>query len=121
MFLYSPEIRKRAIKLRKNMTPWERKLWYMFLKNYSVSFKRQVLIHNYIADLSCYSLKLIIELDGSGHYMPEQEQYDKRRTILLQQEGYMVLRFSNYDIDKNFYGVCSEIDKIVKERMRSQV
>ncbi|MCQ2362505.1 MAG: endonuclease domain-containing protein [Acidaminococcaceae bacterium] len=64
---------------------------------------------------------MIIELDGSGHYMPEQEQYDKRRTILLQQEGYMVLRFSNYDIDKNFYGVCSEIDKIVKERMRSQV
>ena len=27
--------------LRKNMTPWERKLWYDFLRNYPVRFQRQ--------------------------------------------------------------------------------
>ena len=28
-----------AKNLRKNMTPWERKLWYEFLRNYPVVFK----------------------------------------------------------------------------------
>ncbi|MDD7193041.1 MAG: DUF559 domain-containing protein [Oscillospiraceae bacterium] len=30
-----------AKKLRKNMTPWERKLWYEFLREYPVRFQRQ--------------------------------------------------------------------------------
>ena len=30
-----------ARKLRKEMTPWERKLWYCFLNKYPVRFQRQ--------------------------------------------------------------------------------
>ena len=100
------------------MTPWERKLWYMFLRQYPVRFKRQVLIHNFIADFSCYSAKLIIELDGGGHYTPEQQQYDKERTAVLLGQGYQVIRFSNYDVDKNFYAVCTQIDEVVKKRIK---
>ena len=36
--------------LRKNMTPWEQKLWYHFLRNYPVRFPRQKAIGNYIAE-----------------------------------------------------------------------
>jgi len=32
-----------ARELRKNMTPWERKLWYLFLRNYSVKFVKSKL------------------------------------------------------------------------------
>ena len=30
-----------AKNLRKNMTPWERKLWYNFLREYPIRFQRQ--------------------------------------------------------------------------------
>ena len=49
---------------RKNMTPWERKLWYDFLRNYPVRVQRQKAIGNYIADFYCAKAGLILELDG---------------------------------------------------------
>jgi very-short-patch-repair endonuclease len=30
-----------AKSLRKNMTPWERKLWYQYLSYYPIRFQRQ--------------------------------------------------------------------------------
>ena len=38
--------------LRKNMTPWDRKLWYDFLRAYPVRFQRQKAIGNFIVDFS---------------------------------------------------------------------
>ena len=71
--------------LRKNMTPWERKLWYDFLRNYPVRFQRQKAIGNYIADFYCAKAKLIVELDGGGHYTEQQTEKDKRRTEELEE------------------------------------
>ena len=36
--------------LRRNMTPWERKLWYLFLRNYPVKIYRQHILGPYIAE-----------------------------------------------------------------------
>ena len=105
-----------ARKLRKEMTPWERKLWYCFLSSYPVRFQKQKPIGNYIADFYCSKAALVIELDGGGHYNPESAEKDRIRTEQLELEGLKVLRFCNMDIDKNFYGVISVIDKEVKER-----
>ena len=52
MKAYSKENIPLAKVLRKNMTPWERKLWYDFLRNYPVRFQRQKVIGNYILSLS---------------------------------------------------------------------
>ena len=41
MKAYNKENIPLAKALRKNMTPWERKLWYNFLRNYPVRFQRQ--------------------------------------------------------------------------------
>lgn len=101
-------------KLRKNMTPEERKLWYQFLRKYSVQFKRQQIFANYIVDFYCPKVKLAIELDGGGHYTPEQKEYDDERTRKLGVLGIKVIRFCNIDVKKNFYGVCFEIDRHVK-------
>ena len=43
-------------------------------------------------------------------------QYDKQRTAYLEEKGYKVIRFTNLDVDKNFYGVCTVIDLEVKKR-----
>ena len=106
-----------AKKLRKEMTPWERKLWYCFLKSYPVRFQKQKPIRSYIVDFYCSKAGLVIELDGGGHYNPEAAEKDRIRTEQLEKEGLKILRFCNLDIDKNFYGVTTVIDKEVKERV----
>ena len=50
------------------MTPWEKKLWYQFLRDYPVRFQRQKAIGNYIADFYCAKARLIIEVDGKEHF-----------------------------------------------------
>ena len=109
---------KFAKQLRKEMTPWERRLWYCFLKDYPIRFQRQKCIDNYIVDFYCFRAKLVIELDGGGHYDPEAERKDAVRTEILNQYGLKVVRFCNLDIDRNFYGVCTVIDEEVKKRVR---
>jgi very-short-patch-repair endonuclease len=115
-FPYDKKLIPRAIKLRKDATPQENKLWYRFLNKYPVRFKRQKPIENFIADFYCDSAKLIIELDGSQHYTEDGSQYDEARSKKLECYGLLVLRFTNFDVDKNFDIVCGQIDETVKQR-----
>lgn len=103
--------------LRKNMTPWERKLWYEFLRNYPIRFQRQKAIGNYIAEFYCAKARLVVELDGGGHYTPEQIEKDKVRTKELEGMNLTILRICNLDIDRNFRGVCEHIDLTVKNSL----
>ena len=114
---HNSELVSNARELRKNMTPEERHLWYDFLRTYPIRFRRQKILGKYIADFYCADAKLVVELDGSGHYTPEAKQYDLERTAFLEGYGLLVVRLLNAEINKNFYGVCEYIDKIVKERM----
>ena len=107
----------RAKELRKNATKQENHLWYDFLKTYPVRFQRQKTIDNFIVDFYCHKAKLVIELDGGQHYTDEGIAYDQERTNMLKQYNLTVLRFSNLDVDKNFYEVCTLIDKTVKEKL----
>ena len=106
-----------AKNLRKNMTPWERKLWYEFLSNYPIRFQRQKAIGNYIVDFYCARARLVIELDGGAHYTSEQTEKDKIRTKELENMNLTVLRVCNLDIDRNFYGVCEYIDLAIKKSL----
>ena len=100
--------------LRKNMTPWERKLWYNYLRSYPLRFQRQKAIGNYITDFYCAKARLVVELDGGGHYTSEQAKMDKLRTKELEGMNLRVLRICNLDIDRNVTGVCEYIDMAVK-------
>ena len=108
---------KFARKLRKEMTPWERKLWYTFLKTYPVRFQRQKIIGSYIVDFYCAKAKLAVELDGGGHYNADAERKDSLRTEKLEEYGLKVMRFCNTDIDNKFYEVCTVIDEEVKKQI----
>ena len=99
------------------MTPQERKLWYDFLRTYDIRFQRQKAIGNYIADFYCAKARLVVELDGSGHYTEMQIEKDTVRTAELEQMNLTVLRICNRDINRNFQGVCEYIDLIVKKSL----
>lgn len=103
--------------LRKEMTPQERKLWYRYLKNYSVKMYRQRPIDRFIVDFYCPNARLIIELDGNQHYTREGQEYDQIRTEILEQYELEVIRFSNSQIDQQFSVVCTEIDYAVKSQL----
>lgn len=114
---YNSEHTDRARELRKNMTPQEKRLWYDFLRTYPVKFYRQRAIGNYIVDFYCSKARLVVELDGSQHYDPDNERYDAERTKQLEACGLRVLRFSNYDMARYFEGVCGTIDRAVSESL----
>jgi 5-methyltetrahydrofolate--homocysteine methyltransferase len=96
-------------KNRKNATTSELILWEQLksknLKNYK--FRRQHIIGQYIADFVCLSKKLIIELDGPIHQLPENQESDEIRTNWLNGQGFKVLRFKNEDVINN-------IDKVLE-------
>ena len=114
---HNPALTQNARLLRKNMTKEERRLWYDFLKGYSVRFLRQKVIDNYIVDFYCHQARIIIELDGSQHYDEVGITKDKIRTERIEKRNLTVIRIPNNEINENFYGVCEYIDMCVKESL----
>ncbi len=117
MLTYNKDLIKYAKQLRKTMTPWEIKLWTQFLRDYPIRFQRQKVIDNYIVDFYCAKARIVIELDGGGHYTEEQQKYDEKRTENLNKYKLKVIRICNIDIDNNFYNVCEHIDREVKKSL----
>ena len=103
--------------LRKNATKEENLLWYRFLRRYPVQFRRQYKIGDYIVDFYCHQARLVVELDGSQHYDPENQGKERLRSQYLENQGLLILRFSNLDVLQNFRQVCDMIDCTVKERI----
>lgn len=101
-------------KLKKEMTEAELLLW-QHIRNDSlgVRFRCQYGIGNYIADFYSPSIKLVIELDGSGHFTPEGLEYDKIRENFMKSLGIKTLRFNNNDVMTNIEGVLEEIKRSV--------
>ena len=102
--------------LRKNATKEERILWRKYLSTHPVRFRRQQIIENFIVDFYCHDAKLVIELDGSQHYEEKAQDYDKQRSMIIENLGIKIVRFPNNAVMQNFSGVCQEIDNLVKER-----
>ena len=107
-----------ARRLRREMTPHERKLWYLFLRKYPVKIYKQRIIGRFIVDFYCACAKLVIEVDGSQHYEPQGMTYDAERSAFLSSLDLEVLRFSNRDIDREFHGVCEQIDITIQSRLQ---
>ena len=107
-----------AQNLRRDMTREERRLWYEYLHTYPYRFRRQVAFGNFIMDFYCAAAKLAVELDGSQHYELSGAARDAERTAWLEENGIMVLRFSNRDVKTNLRGVCDLIDLTVIHRVK---
>ena len=113
----SSDLTQIAQTLRRNMTKEERHLWYDFLKSLPYAIKRQKVIGRYIVDFFIPQAALVIELDGSQHYEDEGALSDRQRDSDLQEQGFVVLRYSNYDVNCNFRAVCEDILNHIEARM----
>jgi very-short-patch-repair endonuclease len=111
------QLLERARELRRDMTPQERKLWYLFLRKYPIKIYKQRIIDSFIADFYCASAKLVIEVDGVQHYEEQGLAYDTERSAILEHYGLKVLRFSNVDIDTKFDSACNIIHQTIQSRL----
>jgi len=107
-----------ARKLRDNQTEAELFLWnYLSLLNgKGIRFKRQHPILYYVADFYCHKAKLIIEVDGGYHNIPEQYNYDKNRDGELADLGLKVIRFTNEQIMFDIQNTLKIIEHEIEER-----
>jgi len=78
-----------------------------------VKFRRQHPIGRYIVDFVCLERKLIIELDGGQHALPDEKIKDRQRDIWLEKEGYNVVRFWDNEVLINTDGVLERIREMI--------
>ncbi len=95
---------------RKKPTQAESILWDLLKgKQLGVSFRRQHVIDQFIADFICLSHHLVIEVDGNYHQLPEQQVSDEERTQRFEELGLKVIRFTNDEIIGNTEKVINKI------------
>jgi crossover junction endodeoxyribonuclease RuvC len=95
--------------LRRDATDAEKLLWAK-LRNAQLEqakFRRQEPILGFTADFVCHEKRLIVEIDGSQHAW--QTDKDERRTRMLEQAGFRVVRFWNNDVLGNLDGVLEQL------------
>jgi len=99
---------------RQPLTESEDILWQAIRnKKLDVKFRRQHPIGTYIADFISLANKIIIEVDGEIHDF--QKEKDESRTAALNEMGFQVIRFSNFEIKNNLEKVISEIKRKLAE------
>ena len=104
-----------AREMRHNPTPAENILWQALRHNQllGLHFRRQHAIHPFIVDFVCLSHRLIIEVDGDIHDLPEQAPLDHERQTYLESLGFRVLRFRNEAIMSDLQQVLNCIREAV--------
>ena len=111
-----PSIFKLAKELRKNETVAEKILWSKLNNNQvlGLQFRRQHPINMFIADFFCPKLKLVIEVDGNIHDIPEIKEHDNGRSDFFNDHGIKVIRFTNEQILHEIDSTMKEIEKTAK-------
>jgi very-short-patch-repair endonuclease len=91
-------------------------MWSKLNKNQIIGlqFRRQHPINRFIADFYCPKIKLIIEVDGSIHELPEYQVHDIGRSEILNDFGITVIRFTNEQIIEQTDSTVEEIKTICK-------
>jgi ATP-dependent exoDNAse (exonuclease V) beta subunit len=109
---YSHLLIEKAQENRKSPTDAEKVLWSE-LRSQALDnkFRQQHLIADFIVDFVCLSKKLVIEVDGEYHFTEEQIQLDNERTIILNELGYKIIRFTNNKVLTNINNVLDIIQQ----------
>ena len=107
-----PAIVRRARSLRNDATEGERSLWSdlrQFKRLYGLHVRRQAPIGRHVVDFAIQSRRLVIEVDGEFHALPERQQADMRRDKWLKSQGYSIIRITTGELSENFDGCIETI------------
>ena len=107
-----PGVVRRARRLRKQMTLPEKLLWAE-LGKIPLHVRKQAPVGRYIADFIIHDCKLVIEVDGLRHSLPEEELHDAERDAWFSSQGYRTLRVTNVRVLEDMDGVLADIQAAV--------
>ena len=105
---YNKNLRPFARQHRTASTKAEIRIWCELLRDCQTEgyrFHRQRPVLNYIADFMCKELNLIIEIDGITHDSKTAFVKDEKRQQELEEAGFAVLRFSDWEVINDIGGV----------------
>jgi very-short-patch-repair endonuclease len=91
------------------MTPSEKELWKLLRAIDGAHFRKQPAVGKYVYDFGWYAVRLLVELDGGVHELPEVQERDKAKTIHAALNGFRLLRFTNTDVWKRPNWVIAEV------------
>ena len=114
------EIAYRTAKdLRKRSTEAEQIFWndlrnrrflnLKFRKQHPIEFEYDNKKRFFIADFFCFEKQTVVEIDGGIH--ETQKDYDKLRTLIINELGMKVIRFSNDEVMNNIEKVKRDLTK----------
>lgn len=110
-----PEKKIFARAMRANPTPSEGLLWEKLkAKKLGVKFRRQAIILGWIADFYCPSERLVIELDGADHQLPDRKAKDAARDLAMRSLGLRILRIRSIRVHKDLEAVIAEIRMVLE-------
>ena len=107
-----PELKNYRKQLRNHSTSAEATLWTYLQKSQlgNRKFRRQHSLGNFIADFYCPSEKLVIELDGEGHFWQPGMEKDRVKENYLRSIGITVIRFENKLVFEDIQWVLQQIE-----------
>ncbi|MGE5502636.1 MAG: endonuclease domain-containing protein [Ignavibacteriales bacterium] len=109
---YTARAASHAKRLRREMTVSEKKLWEA-LRPLKLNIRRQAPIGRYIADFVHLGSRLVIEVDGARHDLPEEQSRDLERDAWLKSEGFRVLRVRDADAFGRPHDVAEQIRQTI--------
>ncbi len=102
-----PRAIARARRLRREMTDAERAMWRLLREAAPAArWRRQVPIRHFIVESASQRARLAVEVDGGQH--SGAVGADAARTVVIEGEGYRVLRFWNNEVLGNPDG-CAQV------------
>ena len=116
MLPYNKQLKSMARELRTRLTHSESTLWSRLRGKQllDVQFYRQKPIGEYIVDFYAPRANLVIEVDGSQHFMGDHVESDKQRDQYLANLGLKVLRFNSREVLTNTDEVVEVICRTIR-------
>ncbi|MBV1850155.1 endonuclease domain-containing protein [Catellatospora tritici] len=71
---------------------------------------------HYIIDLQWRAERCAVEIDGPEHRGPRKFEHDRRRDVLLQLDGFAVLRFTNNQVMTELDQVLSHLERYIRNK-----
>lgn len=114
---YNRNLKEFSRQLRNNSTLSEVILWKELRsgKVNGYKFNRQKPLGRYIVDFYCRKLNLVIEVDGSSHYVGDAPIRDRERQTILESLGLQFLRFDDADVKNDISYVMRVIYEFIED------
>jgi very-short-patch-repair endonuclease len=93
-----PKTATRAKRLRREPTPAEARFWQRLRRIEGAHFRRQATLGPYVFDFADLGARLLIELDGGIHDLPEVKERDAAKDEWASAQGFVVVRISNSQV-----------------------